>query len=262
MPVKPGERVLYIAADRPTQARRSLARMVDESHRTLLDERLVVHVGPPGFLAEDTQLLAKLARNAAADTIVVDSLKDVVAKLSDDEQALRTNHAFQAAIAAGAELVVLHHQRKASGDNKRPTKLDDVYGHLWLTAGLGSVLLLWGKPGAIAVDLDHLKQPAEPLGTTGRLELEHDHHAGRTIVAAKADLADIVYRAGAAGITASNAAGLLFKTDKPDRNEYNAARSRLERMADRGEISRVDDQPPRYVAIVGGQPTPDPGGLF
>lgn len=47
LPVRPIEgRVLYIAADRPDQARRALRRMVTEEDRATLDERLSVWRGP------------------------------------------------------------------------------------------------------------------------------------------------------------------------------------------------------------------------
>lgn len=37
----------------------------------------------------------------------------------------------------------IHHHRKATGDNKRPNKLSDVYGSMYITARASSVLCLW-----------------------------------------------------------------------------------------------------------------------
>jgi hypothetical protein len=54
-----------------------------------------------------------------------------------------------------------------------------VYGSTWLTSGLGSVIVLDGKPGDPTVELRHLKQPAEPVGP---LTLRHDHTAGVTVL--------------------------------------------------------------------------------
>ena len=86
-PIKPGNRrVLYLAMDRPQQARRSFRRMVDDAWRDELDERLVVWRGPPpADLAKFSGLLTDLCRKAGADTVIVDSLKDAAIGLTDDE---------------------------------------------------------------------------------------------------------------------------------------------------------------------------------
>ena len=64
-----------------------------------------------------------------------------------------------ALVASEIEVVVSHHQRKATGYNKKPTTLADVYGSTWLTAGAGSVVLLWGEAGDPIVELTHLGSP-------------------------------------------------------------------------------------------------------
>ncbi len=97
--------------------------------------------------------------------VYIDALKDVAVKLTDDEVGSRVNAEIQEVIANGIELVADHHQRKASADNKKPRTLADAYGSVWLTAGCGSVLLLWGEAGDPIVELSHLKQPA---GESGR----------------------------------------------------------------------------------------------
>jgi len=38
----------------------------------------------------------------------------------------------------------IHHHRKASGDNKKPNKLADVFGSQYITARASTVLCLWG----------------------------------------------------------------------------------------------------------------------
>lgn len=136
--------VLYVAADRPSQAARSFARMVGESDREAL-EWFRVHRGPLPFgdLATNPEALAPWLEGLDVGTVILDSLKDVALGLSEDTPGAAVNQALQRVVAEGIEVVVLHHQRKASGDNKRPRTLADVYGSTWLTAGAGSVLLLW-----------------------------------------------------------------------------------------------------------------------
>lgn len=176
--IKPGNRkVLYLAMDRPLQIRGALGRTLKRHSRRHLDERLIAWQGPPPEdLARSPDLLHALALAADADTIIVDSLKDAVTKLTDDETGGGWNRAVQKCIAAGIEVVVLHHQRKAgSGDSGKPKTVNDVYGSVWFTAGMGSILLLWGEPGAARIELSHLRPPALPLSA---IWVHHDHTAG------------------------------------------------------------------------------------
>lgn len=166
-PIKPGKRkVLYLAMDRPLQIRGALARSLKRHPRRHLAERLIAWQGPPPEdLARSPGLLHDLATTAGADTVIVDSLKDAVTKLTDDETGGGWNRAVQKCIAAGIEVVVLHHQRKAgSGDQGKPKTVNDVYGSVWFTAGMGSIVLLWANPGAARIELSHLRPPALPVG--------------------------------------------------------------------------------------------------
>lgn len=223
-------RLLYVAADRPEQARRSFARMVTADDRQLLDDKLTFWRGPlPFALAKDPARLARFADQHDAGTIVIDSLKDVVAKLSDEEQANAFNNAVQECTANGVEVLVLHHQRKAQGDNKKPTSISDVYGSTWLTAGMGSVILVWGEPGDLLIELNHLKQPAEPIGPW---KLLHDHEHGDTTIQGAIDLYALVRTSN--GITAEAAAKAIFDRDKPRANEIEKARRQLDKLVTRG----------------------------
>lgn len=255
LPVALEERTtLYIAADRPSQAARSFARMVTPDDRAALDEHLVVWTGPLPFrLTKDPELLAAFADSFGAGTVVIDSLKDVLPKPTDEEQANLANSAFQLCSANGVELLVLHHQRKSQGDNKRPTSIDDVYGNTFITAGMGSVLLVWGKPGDLLVDLAHLKQPSEPVGPW---KLLHDHDHGRTTVQGAVDLLSLVRTSN--GLTAEGAARAIFDRDKPDRGEVEKARRQLQKLVDKdlahpvaGGRSAIEGRqlPTRYYAV-------------
>jgi energy-coupling factor transporter ATP-binding protein EcfA2 len=160
-----GSRVLYIAADRPRQAARSMRRMVTEAHRAGLDGRLVFWPGPlPFALPDEPQRLAAMARHYQADTVVIDSLKDVAPRLEAPRSAgLSTSRCKPASPTASRCWRCTTSGRRTS-DNRRPATISDVYGSTWLTAGAGSVVLLWGDPGDLAVDLHHLKQPATRWG--------------------------------------------------------------------------------------------------
>lgn len=201
LPITPASRVLYLAMDRPRQIARAMSRRFSDIHRQILRDRLVVHRGPLlSDLAQVPDQFVTLARKAGADVVVVDSLKDACAKLTDDESGSMVNRAIQYANAADIDVLVLHHQRKGQAGAK-PTTLADVYGSTWLTAGAGSVVLLWGEAGSEIVELIHLKQPADAVGPW---TVEHDHHTGLSSVTRGFDA--LAYLNGHPGCTVAQAA--------------------------------------------------------
>jgi hypothetical protein len=179
LPVRPERgKVLYLAMDRPDQIKRSFQRMITEDDRDALAERIVFWRGPLDFEPlKEPERLAQFAHEHGATHIVVDSYKDMALKLSDDEVGGLFNRTMQVCVAEGVGWTGLHHDRKPTGENKRPNSLADVYGSAWLTAGVGSVLGLWGEAGDEVVEARHLKPPAESLGT---FNVRHDHAAGNS----------------------------------------------------------------------------------
>jgi hypothetical protein len=244
--------VLYIAADRPRQAQRSFSRMVIAADRDLLNERLHIWKGPLPFdLAAEPARLAEFVAAEGAGTVFIDSLKDVALDLTKDETGTRVNAALQEVVANDIEVCVNHHQRKGT-EGRKPRKLEDVYGSRWLTAGAGSVFLIWGEPGDLVVDFIHLKQPSEEIGP---LQLIHDHGRGLTTVDDEVDLLGLAEAAGAEGLLVYEAAKVMFHTEDPDRNEVEKARRRLERLTDNGQLRRDDSmkpKPARYLLSLGG----------
>lgn len=235
----PARRVLYLAMDRPKQIVRSFRRMVTEADRDVLNERLVIRGGPPPRdIATDTTTLATLAAANDANVIVVDSLKDAAVKLTDDEAGGSVNRAIQTAIAQDIEVLVLHHQRKGQGGEK-PKKLEDVYGSTWITAGMGSVVLLWGAAGDPIVDLIHLKQPAE---TIGPWKIEHDQVTGTSRVHRGFDLVPYLANNATRGVTVAQTAVAMFEKQNPTDNEIRKVRRKLEAAVERGIARREDPE--------------------
>lgn len=229
-------RVLYIAADRPRQAARSFRRMVSDRDRASLALGLHVWDRPLPFD------LGKAAAGTFADwvssfpevgTVIVDSLKDVAVGLAEDAVGATVSREHQYLMAAGIELATLHHQRKATGDNKRPRTLDDVYGSTFITGGGGSVVLLWGSAGDPIVELHHLKQPVAEVGP---LTVIHDHDAGSTRLHEPLDLLELVRELGP--LSAPDAAKRLYGISDPDRNQVEKVRRRLDGKAKAGELTR------------------------
>jgi len=227
---------LYIAADRPQQIRRSGRRMVTERNRRELENRIVVWAGAlPFLIVEQPERLAVFAAELGAGTVVIDSLKDLAMPLSEERVGGAVNSALQSVTAAGIEVLVLHHQRKATADNKKPRSLSDVYGSAWLTAGAGSVALLWGEPGDPVVELSHLKQPGDEVGP---LQIVHDHDAGVSTVIDQVTPYDLVKNSGSEGITVAAAAVHLFGPS-PSRNQVEKTRRKLEALVGSDRAVRV-----------------------
>jgi replicative DNA helicase len=139
--------------------------------------------------------------------------------------------AVQHCLAAGVEICALHHQRKEQQGGGKPKGLADVYGNTFLTAGMGSVILLWGDPGDPIVELKHLKQPSDEIGPWN---IRHDHDRGYTFRYDTVSVEELLQRAGDNGLTAKTAASRLRQTETPSANEIEKARRQLVRLAQRG----------------------------
>jgi len=233
--VEEGGRVLYLAMDRPTQIQRSLARMIDADNpkvmRVIGDLLHVWRGALPVDPAADPALFAEWVQDEGGepDTIVVDSYKDVGGgALSDESVAYNINQASQLVCASGTEWLGLHHHRKGQGNQQaRPNRLDDVYGSTWLTSGTGSVLMLWGEPGAARVELIHLKQPMDPVS----MLVDHEHMTGvSSSVDPEADLIAAAQKAGTEGVTDPRAAVALYgSSETADRKKARRVLDRLTR---------------------------------
>lgn len=238
MPVQAGRgRTLYLAMDRPRQIRRSLRRMVGEAWRDELDDRLVIWEGPPpGVFNDHPGLLVEMCRAAEADTVVVDSLKDAVRKISEDEAGAAWNIARQLALRAGIQVLEVNHVRKRSQGHKDKPTIDDIYGSTWLTAGAGSVFLLDGTPGEPIVKMWHVKTPMDDCGP---LTITADPDTGVVSLWTSVDLLVLARRPD--GLSARQAAEAIYDTDAPTANQKETARRRLIRLANDGHLAVLSD---------------------
>lgn len=245
---------LLISADRPAQLARSMRRMVPDESEFNLNDWLLVHRGPvPEMERNPTDWLASVCLEHGVGTLVLDSLKDIFLGLASDEGGARTSQIIQACVAAGIDVIGIHHQRKGQSDNRTPRTLDDVYGSIWLTASAGSVVVLWGKAGDPVVQLLHLKQPADEVGP---LWLTHDPLTGALAVQGQSDPLDLL-RSSSNGLTKRELGRLMFECQEPDRSQLEKARRRLEGLTERGLAHKTEGSrggpgggvPDRYHAI-------------
>lgn len=240
-PIRPGQRnTLYLASDRPNQIAKAMRRNTKKAEHL---DRLKVIEGPPPFsIINNPSGLLELAHQAEADTIMIDSLKDIAPNLSDEATGQAVNYAFQICVAEGIEVVANHHPRKASTENKKPNKLDDLYGSTWLTAGAGSVLFLYGKAGDDEVELFHLKQPEMKIEgpNGGGLKLVHDHETGRSTLANRWDLLQYLQDQGQKGATTTQAAKAKTKKQSPTDSENKSVRRALDRLVKNDLASKTE----------------------
>jgi hypothetical protein len=247
-PVKPGKRVLYLAMDRPAQAQRAANRLFAKDDRAYLNEHLIVWKGPPPFdMAKQTDVLVAMCKEARADTVIVDSLKDAAVGLAEDAVGAAYNRARQKALNEGVEVFELHHNRKAGTNGGEPNTLADVYGSVWLPSGAGSVISLYGDAGDPIVSFRHLKQP---MNEVGPFQIMHDHASGISTVRHAVDLLEMARIGGVHGVTALAAAEAMFETKKATPAQKEKVRRRLERLVSTGHLVRVDGKsqgdPARY----------------
>ena len=243
LPVQPTDApILYVAADRPMQLARSWRRMIaelDAEQRSAVRNLVRFWKGPLGFdIGAEPDRLLRFMVEVGARTFIGDSLKDLAVDLVKDEAGTRVNRAWQLLIAAGIEVVDLHHPRKAiAGEARKPKSLDDIYGSTWLSAGHGSVVLLWGNPGDPIIELAHLKQPQEEVGP---LRVTIDHDLGGVDVFEGGDALAIL-RAARTPLAAKDVARVLYSSSKPTDAEVEKARRRVERLV-QGGVAVVNRQ--------------------
>lgn len=100
-------------------------------------ESILDEVRPTGIIFDS---IAKLS---------VDELNEKTARLLNDKFSyLRSKY--------NAFMWFIHHNRKASDGNKKPTELSDVYGNQYLTTDMSAVIILWPHPSG--VEVIHVKE--------------------------------------------------------------------------------------------------------
>lgn len=132
----------------------------DEEMKLLQENFIVVPVGQAVSLdkPEGLAFIEQVLDQTKPDGFIIDSvgklsmqdLSDVVARNLNAKFAhLRSKY--------GCWQWYIHHNRKASDNNKKPTSLSDVYGNVYIVADMTSVLILWGEPNSPTIEVIPVK---------------------------------------------------------------------------------------------------------
>lgn len=180
--------IVYLALDRPRQIARSMARLFKtEEEREVARQRLRIWTKPvPVDVLGGTHAFADWLQETFGSNIgdvIVDSVKDLTpANLSNGEVGQALDMAWKECRARGMSTLLLHHERKTGNEDSRANRLpslDNIYGSVWLTSGMDSVLHIQGKQGANMVTYTHLKPIIELVPPVDAM---HDQDKGRTHV--------------------------------------------------------------------------------
>lgn len=253
-PLPEDQIIVYLAMDRPEQARQSMLRMVSPTDKEELDRRCHLWQGPmpisvaqPGAMADWLQ--AEFGEHVGA--VVVDTYKDFGLALSDDAVGIAINSAMQEVIARGIQWLGLTHPTK---DGRSLRTLEDVYGSRHLFSGCGSVLGLRGAvSGTTNVELAQLKTPIESVFP---LRLVHDHATGTTMRRPGANaIRDLLVEGGEEGVGEDKVCLILFGHDGGEEGSKHK-----DRKATRRQLEKLEEEYPDSVSHKPGQSGGKVGG--
>lgn len=124
-----------------------IAKQYTPEQAAILNENLiVVPLGEVIHLdrKEGMEFVFSLLDQIQPDAVIFDSIGKVTMEELNEKNARLLNVQFKAIRDRyNCFLWFIHHNRKASENNKKPVSLGDVYGNQYLTADMTSILILW-----------------------------------------------------------------------------------------------------------------------
>jgi hypothetical protein len=118
-----------------------------EDHALLESNLILVPYGESIYLNQDEgrNQFNDVIELIDPDVVIVDSMGSTSSGGLSNEEIVKSIMDFNDRIRKKYNIATwfIHHMRKASGDNKKPNKLDDVYGNQYIVNRATSVLCLW-----------------------------------------------------------------------------------------------------------------------
>jgi hypothetical protein len=165
-----------------------------EEHNELLQENfLILPLGEPLYIntPQGQTQLRRLAETLKLDGIIFDSLGSATTKSLSDEEATRSlldfNDRFRKDM--GVFSWFIHHNRKATENNKEPSGLADIYGSQYITARATTVISLWPQKHGV-LKVRELKKRLAPEGPDWYIKRTPQHLG--FVKASEEDIATVV----------------------------------------------------------------------
>lgn len=137
-----------------------------EEITTLQEKFKLVPLGEPIYLdkPEGRRSFEYLISTYEPEVLMIDSLGKMVAGDIKDDNVMRLVFNYLSTIRAkfGTSFWIIHHNRKGTGDNKRPRELSDVYGSQYITSEVDLVLTLWKNHGEEDIEVREPKNRLAP----------------------------------------------------------------------------------------------------
>ena len=130
--------------------------LTDEDRKTLDENLIFVPIGHGVMLdkPDDQREVEKMIEEYKPVGVFFDSLGLATTDDLSSESSVKTIMDWNARLRArtGVFTWFIHHNRKAQAQNKKPNKLEDVYGSQYIVANATTVVGLWGRGGDIEVN--------------------------------------------------------------------------------------------------------------
>ena len=116
----------------------------------------------------------KVLQESKPNIVIIDSLSEMSNEDLKEAEARAIMRWFKKMRRTyGCAFIVIHHNRKANDNNKKPRKLSDLYGSFVFAKLSETVVSLWQDEGKEVIELDVLKARFGDKPTTSLLRTEH-----------------------------------------------------------------------------------------
>jgi len=138
----------------------------DQKQQDILNENLqLVTPGEaiPLNRPEGLKFIKRLLNETKPDLLLIDSMNKITSGKLDEQSINDINRVLlQIRNQFGCSIWLVHHNRKANSDNRKPVELSDIYGSTFIAAELTTALIMWQ-------DKTQLKQILEIIPVKSRL---------------------------------------------------------------------------------------------
>jgi hypothetical protein len=133
--------------------------MLQENFKLLpAGQQMSLKKAGPGKISQGRVFLEMMIEKYEPTAVYFDSLARILPGKFSDEEVLEL-YAYLSVIRAryGVYVFIIHHNRKAQGDNKRPKNLEDIYGSQFIGGESDVALTLWRPEQGKIIEVNMVK---------------------------------------------------------------------------------------------------------